>query len=332
MSIIPEHKWPGRSRARPLTAIQCALMIVTAGLAVAATMLALIDSAETAQAKYVAAVSEAASSGQLSSSSELQAEAEPQRQDSVFAGFEPQATSQRQGSVFAEFQPQAGPYRQGSVFTEFHPQPELTFTPFPPLSPPAGGMSSSSLSPPAGGMSSPSFMPMPVDGTWQVTCGYRCGLHTPANNATFALDIVQAEGETAGQPVRCPVDGQIIAVIDSATYFCGDQWKHGREGGSAFVIELQDPSGAPWRLRLIHLDPDTVPDDLRPDGAPVPVEAGTILGNLAPLDGCAHLHMSLTRLEKTREIPEPMVIAGTLLEDCDGEDCWLGTQLPPLSP
>jgi len=173
---------------------------------------------------------------------------------------------------------------------------------------------------------------MPVDGTWQVTCGYRCGLHTPANNATFALDMILAEGETAGQPVFCPVDGQIIAVFDSATYFCGDEWRHGPEGGSAIVIELQDPSGTPWRLRLIHLDPDTVSDDLRPDGAPVPVAAGTFLGNLAPLDGCAHLHMSLTRLEKTREIPEPMIIAGTLLEDCDGEDCWFGSQLPPPTP
>jgi hypothetical protein len=173
---------------------------------------------------------------------------------------------------------------------------------------------------------------MPVDGTWQVTCGYRCGLHTPANNATFALDIVPVEGEAAGQPVRSPVDGQIIAVVDSATYFCGDQWNHGREGGSAIVIDLQNPSGAPWRLRLIHLDPTTVPDNLRPNGAPVPVEAGTLLGNLAPLDGCGHLHIGLTRLEKTQEIPEPMVIEGTLLEDCDGEDCWQGAQLPPAGP
>jgi hypothetical protein len=292
---------------------------VTAGLAVAAVMLALIESASTAQARYVATVSEAAASGQLSSSSEPQAEATPQRQGSVFAGSQPQAP-QRQGSVFAGFQPQAGPYRQGSVFSEFRPQPELTFTPFPQLSSPAGGMST------------PPFMPMPVYGTWQVTCGYRCGLHTPANNATFALDIVPVEGEAAGQPVRSPVDGQIIAVIDSATYFCGDQWKYGREGGSGIIIDLQDPSGAPSRLRLIHLDPATIADDLRPNGAPVPVAAGTFLGNLAPLDGCGHLHMGLTRLEKTREIPQPMFIEGTLLEDCDGDDCWLGTQLPPPTP
>ena len=233
MSIIPEHQGPGRPCGRPPTAIQCALAVVTAGLAVAAAMLALIGSAGTAQARYLAAVSEAAPSPQPSSSSELQAEAAPQRQGSVFAGLQPQAGPQRQGSVFSQFQPQAGPYRQGSVFSEFHPQPEPTFTPFPQLSLPAGGMSPLS------------FMPMPVDGTWQVTCGYRCGLHTPANNATFALDIVPVEEEAAGQPVRSPVDGQIIAVIDSATYFCGDQWNHGREGGSAIVIDLQNPSGAP---------------------------------------------------------------------------------------
>jgi hypothetical protein len=62
------------------------------------------------------------------------------------------------------------------------------------------------------------------------------------------------------------------------------------------------------------------------------VEAGAFLGNLASLDGCAHLHMSLTRLEKAREIPQPFIIDDQLLEDCGGEDCWLDVQLPPLAP
>jgi hypothetical protein len=171
-------------------------------------------------------------------------------------------------------------------------------------------------------------MSMPVDGTWQVTCGYRCGLHTEANNATFALDIVNAEGDTAGQAVRSPVPGQIVAIVDSATYFCYGQWVHGPSGGSAIVIDSQDAAGSPWRLRLVHLDAASISDHLRPSSGPVPIEAGTFLGNLAPLDGCAHLHMGLTRIEKAHEVPQPFVIDGQPLEDCGGEDCWLGTDLP----
>jgi hypothetical protein len=305
MSIIPEHEQAGRPRGRPPTAIQCALAIVTAGLAVAAVMLALIASADSAQAAQVLAL-----------------EAPQDSRGSVFAEVEAQAAPLRQGSVFSQFQPQAGPYRQASVFTAFQPQPSPTFTPFPQPSPSPS---------PVPGPWLP-FMSMPVDGTWQVTCGYRCALHTEANNATFALDIVAADGDTAGQPVRSPVDGQIIAVGNSATYFCNGLWINGPSGGSAFVIESQDAGGAPWRLRLIHLDADTISEDLLPNGAPVPVQAGTLLGNLAPLDGCAHLHMSLTRLEEGQEVPQPLIIGGQRLEDCGGEDCWLGAELPPQTP
>ena len=303
MSIIPEHQRPGRPPRRPLTATQCALAIVTAGLAVAAAMLALIASAGTAQA------GQSVTSGVASDS-----------RGSVFAEVEAQSTPLRQGSVFTEFQPQVGPYRTASVFSAFQPQPALTFTPFPQLSPS-----------PVPGPWLPS-MSMPVNGTWQVTCGYRCGLHTEANNATFALDIVAAKGDTAGQPVRSPVDGRIIAVSDGATYFCGGQWIHGPSGGSGFAIDSQDAAGTPWRLRLFHIDAASIPHDLRPNGAAVPVKAGTLLGELAPLDGCAHLHMSLTRLENTSEIPQPFIIDGYLLEDCGGEDCWLDAQLPPRAP
>lgn len=95
------------------------------------------------------------------------------------------------------------------------------------------------------------------------------------------------------------------------------------------VIDFEDAAETPWRLRLVHLDPATVADELRPDGEPVPVTAGALLGKVAPLDGCSHLHMSLTRLEEGRELPQPLVIEGTLLEDCDGDNCWEGTQLPP---
>jgi hypothetical protein len=278
------------------------LAIVTAGFAVAAAMLALVASAGTAQA------------GQSTSY-----QTTTDGSGSVFAEVEAQSEPLQQGSVFTEFQPQTGPYRTASVFSAFQPQPSPTFTPFPQLS-----------SSPVPGPWLPA-MSMPVKGTWQVTCGYRCGLHTAANNATFALDIVATEGETAGQPVRSPVDGQIVAVGGWATYFCG-QWIYGPSGGSSIVIDSQDAAGTPWRLRLIHLDAATIPDDLRPNGAPVPVRTGTFLGDLAPLDGCAHLHMGLTRLDGGREIPQPFTIDGYLLEDCGGEDCWLDTQLPPQAP
>jgi len=302
MSIIPEHERAGRPRGRPPTATQCALAIVTAGLAVASVMLALIATAGTVQATQ-----------------QPDAE-EPPSQGSVFAAVEAQPAPARPGSVFSQFQPQAGPYRQASVFTAFQPQPSPTFTPFPQPSPS-----------PVPGPWLP-FMSMPVDGTWQVTCGYRCGLHTEANNATFALDIVATAGDTAGQPVHSPVDGQIISVGGSVTYFCDGLWINGPSGGSAVVIDSQDAGGTAWRLHLIHLDAATIPDDLRPNGAPVPVEAGTLLGDLAPLDGCGHLHMSISRLENAREIPQPLTIDGRLLEDCGGEDCWLGTELPPQAP
>jgi hypothetical protein len=182
MSIISEHQRPERPRGRPLTATQCALAIVTAGLAVAAAMLALIASAGTAQA------GQSVASGVASDS-----------RGSVFAEVEAQSAPTREGSVFTEFQPQVGPYRTASVFSAFQLQPSPTFTPFPQPSPS-----------PVPGPWLPS-MSMPVEGTWQLTYGYRCGLDTEANNATFPLDIVAANGDTAGQPVYSPVDGQIIS-------------------------------------------------------------------------------------------------------------------------
>jgi hypothetical protein len=303
MSIIPECERPGNCRGRPLTATQCALAIVTAGLAVAAAMLALIASAGAAQASQAPAT-----------------ETTAERQGSVFAEIEAQTAPLRQGSVFSEFQPQVGPYRGASVFSAFQPLPEPTFTPFPRLSPS-----------PVPGSGLPS-MGMPVDGTWEVTCGYRCGLHTAANKMTFALDIVAADGDTAGQPVRAPFDGRITAVGGIATYFCNGQWIYGPSGGTAVVIDSEDDTGTTWRLRLIHLDAASIADDLRPAEGPVQVRAGTVLGNLAPLDGCPHLHMDLTRLDSDGESPHPFIINGLALDDCGGEDCWLDTLLPPQAP
>jgi soluble lytic murein transglycosylase-like protein len=55
MSITANHGEGGRPRGQPPTAVQCALALVTAGLAVAAAMLALIG---TAQATYVVALAD----------------------------------------------------------------------------------------------------------------------------------------------------------------------------------------------------------------------------------------------------------------------------------
>jgi hypothetical protein len=278
---------------------------VTIGLVVAAVVLLLVTSARPAQTSYLATLLQEEPYRRVSVLAASSSQEETNRQGSVFAQSPVREEVQRGGSVFAQFQPQGGPYRGGSVFAEFYPQPEPTLVPL------------------------STFMPMPVAGTWQVTCGYHCGLHTAANNATFALDIVPVEGESVGQPVYSPVNGQISAVIDSATYFCQGEWRHGPDGGSAISIDFQDAADALWRLRLIHLEPATIGDDLRPDGEPVPLTAGAYLGDLAPLDGCSHLHMSLTRLEEGREIPQPLVIEGSLLEDCDADTCWEGAQLPP---
>jgi hypothetical protein len=304
MSITPEHERAGCSRERPLSATHRAVALVTVGLAVAAVVLLLVTSAQPAPTSCLASLLQEEPYRHVSVLAESSSQEETNRQGSVFAQSPIQEEVDRGGSVFARLQPQGGPYRGGSVFSEFYPQPEPILTPL------------------------YTFMPMPVTGTWQVTCGYHCGLHTAANNATFALDIVPVEGESVGRPVYSPVDGQISAVVDSATFFCQGEWRHGREGGSAISIDFRDATDALWRLRLIHLDPATISDDLRPDGEPVPLTAGAYLGNLAPLEGCSHLHMSLTRLENGREIPQPLVIEGNLLEDCDADTCWEGAQLP----
>jgi len=304
MSITPGHGRAERFCGHPLSTIHWVLVLVMAGLVVAAVVLLLVTSARPVQTSHLATLLQEEPYRRVSVLAESASPGETHRQGSVFAQSPIREEVQRGGSVFAQLQPQGGAYRGGSVFAEFYPQPEPILTPL------------------------YTFVPMPVVGTWQVTCGYHCGLHTPANNATFALDIVPVGGESAGQPVYSPVDGQISAVVDSATFFCQGEWRHGPEGGSAISIDFRDATDAIWRLRLIHLDPATIGGDLRPGGEPVPLTAGAYLGDLAPLDGCGHLHMSLTRLEKGREIPQPLVIEGSLLEDCDGDSCWEGAQLP----
>jgi hypothetical protein len=173
------------------------------------------------------------------------------------------------------------------------------------------------------------FMPMPVQGAWRVTCGYRCGLHDDEHLSTFAIDMVLANGDTAGQSVQSPVGGRVIAVTDSSTAICGGKSIEGPEAGAAFVIEFQALAGTAQRLRLVHIDPASVPSGLRPVGGPVPVDAGTVLGSLADMGSCSHLHINLTRLEERREIPEPLTMEDILLGDCGGENCWHDALLPP---
>jgi hypothetical protein len=169
---------------------------------------------------------------------------------------------------------------------------------------------------------------MPVEGTWRVICGYRCGLHNDEHMSTFAIDIQLDEGKTAGQAVRSPVKGRIIAVEDSSTYVCRGKKVEGIKAGAVVVIDFKGPSGSTKRLRLVHIDAASIPDKLRPDGKPVPVKVGTSLGSVAKMDRCSHLHISVTRLDDGEEVPEPLTIEGRLLKDCGDENCWRDALIP----
>ncbi|HXG41190.1 MAG TPA: hypothetical protein VNL95_00465 [Dehalococcoidia bacterium] len=179
-----------------------------------------------------------------------------------------------------------------------------------------------------GGGAKASFsLPMPVPGRWQVTCGYRCGLHDGVH--TYGLDLVRLDGPTAGTPVRAPVGGRIVAVTDGTVAYCGGQAVTGAAAGSVVVLEFPLPDGGSGRLRLIHLDPGSIPSQLRPRGTPVPVAAGTYLGSLAHIGpGCAHLHLDLSVVQGGGEVPVPLALAGRSLPDCGREGCWGGTVLP----
>jgi hypothetical protein len=275
-----------KPEGRPPTAIECALALVAAGLAVATAMLALLGSA-------------------LATSSTTL--------------------------------PTAGLYAPGPVTTVSYPRASPTTTPTASPAPtavptviPTGMPSSPTPSPtPAPATPDPQqFMAMPVEGTWLVICGYRCGLHDEEHISTYAIDIRVNEGETAGQLVRSPVQGRIVAVEDSSTYVCEDKKVEGIEAGAVIVIDFEAPSGSTKRLRLVHIDAASIPDQLRPDGKPVPVNVGAPLGSVAKMDRCSHLHISLTRLDGSQELPEPLTIAGTLLEDCEGENCWRDALIP----
>ncbi len=276
------EKGTPRPRRRPPTAVECALAVVAAGLAVASAMLALAGTAAAGLAL-----------------------------DSANAPYIQDAPVSVSGAGAAP-----------TVVPADSPYPLRLATAAPTASPATVTPSPTSTPPPP-------FMPMPVEGVWRVICGYRCGLHDEEHNSTFALDIALDEGETAGQPVRSPIQGRIVAVTDESIYVCRGKEVEGAEAGAVIVIDFRPPSGPALRLRLVHVDPASVPDELRPNGKPVPVEAGTLLGAVASMDRCSHLHISLAHLERRQEIPEPLVIEGTPLADCEGDNCWLDALLPP---
>ncbi len=275
-----------KREGHPPTAIECALALVAAGLAVATAMLALLGSA-------------------LATSS----------------------TTLPGGGLFAPSPATAISYPRAS------PTAAPTASPAPPtaytLTPTAVPSSPPPSPTPAPATPDPQqFMAMPVEGTWRVICGYRCGLHDEEHISTYAIDIRVDEGETAGQLVRSPVQGRIVAVEDSSTYVCADKKVEGIEAGAVIVIDFEAPSGSTKRLKLVHIDAASIPDQLRPDGKPVPVNVGAPLGSVAKMDRCSHLHISLTHLDGSQEVPEPLTIAGTLLEDCEGENCWRDALVP----
>ena len=193
---------------------------------------------------------------------------------------------------------------------------------------PLSDRGSGSPTPARGGAPTPGFsLPMPVPGRWLVTCGYHCGLHDGLH--TYGLDLVRLDGPTAGTPVRAPVAGRIVAVVDGTVAYCGGRWVTGIAAGSVLVLEFPLPDGRSGRLRLVHLEGSSIPPQLRPRSGPVAVAAGTYLGSLAYIGpGCAHLHLDLAALERGVEVPLPLAIAGRALPDCGASDCWTGTVLP----
>jgi hypothetical protein len=275
-----------QQQGRPPTAVECALAVVVAGLAVATAMLALVGSAAAASSTTIV-------------------------EGGLYAP-EPAMTVSY---------PQADP--TDSLPAVPSPTVAPTATPTAVLSSPRPSPTTTPATP-----DPQQFMSMPVEGTWRVICGYRCGLHDKEHMSTFAIDIALDEGETAGQPVRSPVTGRIIAVEDSSTYICQGETTEGIEAGSVIVIDFEATSGSTKRLRLAHIDPASVPDKLRPDGGPVSVNAGARLGSVANLDPCSHLHISVNRLDDRTEVPQPLTIEGVRLEDCEGEDCWRDALLP----
>lgn len=299
-----------------LTAPQLALVIVTAGLAIATVTLAVAAPAQ---------ASSSAISTEKAVSIRADAAAEVDWVEPVTAPAEEAPMSdEHEGDVGG-----IGVTRSGMPGAVRAGPPAISRDKPPGVRPADEPFTGVQTFRPAGRAVAPSSaMPLPVRGTWLVTCGYRCGRHDDQHRSTFALDIVRQDGTTAGQPVSSPVDGRVVAVVDSSVAHCGGETILGREAGSVIIIDFESSDGSAHRLRLVHLEPATIPDAIR-TGTAVPVRAGSYLGSLATARGCAHLHLSLTRLAGSREIPEPMLIDGVPLKDCGGLNCWGGALIPP---
>jgi hypothetical protein len=176
----------------------------------------------------------------------------------------------------------------------------------------------------------PPSVSLPVDGRWQVICGYRCGPHDDGHAATFALDIASADGSSAGRPVYSPVAGRVVSVIDAADYFCHGGTVQGAEAGAAMSLEFEGPAGDLWRLDITHLDLASIPDDLRSGSTLVPV--GALLGSVASVESCSQIHIGLASLAGGTPQSQPLIIDGQPLHDCAGENCWFGAVLPLAAP
>jgi hypothetical protein len=323
MSISTHAKSSKAPSRRPPTALQLALTIVTAGTAVASAALALVAPAQASPQAVLwedaTAAASAASTG--SGASGPAAEATPKSEASGQATGDGSSSGSGEGEDLARAG-LPGVIRAGPPAISRDTAPGVYPAPEP-LTP--GGFMTPSIwvGPLAPGM------PLPVEGAWWVTCGYRCGFHTEQHLSTFALDMVRVDGKTAGQTVRSPVDGNVVVVVESSVADCNGEWITGPEAGAVIIIDFESSDGVAHRLRLAHLDATTIPKALRLTRAPVPVKAGEYLGSLAPMQGCEHLHFNLTRLEQGSEIPQPMVIEGVPLNDCGDVNCWVGSVLPP---
>jgi hypothetical protein len=322
MSISMDLKKSKATSRRPPTALQLALTIVTAGTAVASAALALVGPTQ-ASTRAVswedvgAVATDASDASDVSGSTEVAYS--PDSAEQVPGDGSSPRSSEGEDLIRAGL---PGVIRAGPPAVSRDTPPGV----YPAAEPftSAGSMRPSTWVGPL----SPG-MPLPVEGAWWVTCGYRCGLHTEEHLSTFALDIVRVDGKTAGQTVRSPVDGSVVAVVESSVVSCNGEWITGPEAGAVIIIDFRSSDGAAHRLRLVHFDPTTIPKMLRLARTPVPVKAGAYLGSLARIEGCEHLHFSLTRLKEGLEIPEPMVIEGVPLKDCGGLNCWAGAVLPP---
>ena len=303
---------------RPLTALELALTIVTGGLAVAAVMIALTAPAQASQQTLMQQEPGTVALGSLGPE-------EGELLDEL-----PLAALDRDAADWASDTGLPN-FRDAGLPGVVRAGPPAVSRAEPPGVYPAArlfGLTSSMR--PGARVSLPSrAMPLPVEGRWRVSCGYRCGLHDEGHRSTFALDIVREDGKTAGQAVRSPVDGRVVAVVGSSIAICDGKVIQGAAAGAVIIIDFQAPSGTTThRLTLVHLDLASIPEALRSAEGAVSVRAGTYLGSVAQLGQCSHLHISLNRLYQGERIPEPMIIEGRTLEDCNSSNCWNGAVVP----